>query len=236
MSTVFKKVKLRKVSEEIAGQIRGLVKDGKLQPGEKLPPERVFAEMLGVGRSSLREAINILETQGFVEARKRQGIYICSLGASIISDPLHYLLREDTKKLFQLYEVRRDIELASAFAAAEHRTEADLEKMKLVLVKMENDVKESVLILNDDLQFHLAIAQAGHNIFRNHILKNIFDISHTHIQNVLEIMIGEKWRILLVLEQHQNIFLAIENQNPSMARSAMAKHLVWVEEQWKKLL
>jgi GntR family transcriptional repressor for pyruvate dehydrogenase complex len=236
MGTVFKKVKLQKVSEEVAGQIRNLVKDGKLQPGEKLPPERVFSEMLGVGRSSLREAINILETQGFVETRKRQGVYICSLGSSIISDPLRQILKEDKNKLLQLYEVRKDIELASASAAAEHRTPADIEKMEQVLEKMEMDAQKSTLVLYDDLEFHLAIARSGQNIFRNHILKNIFDISDAHLQNVMGIMIGEKARILGLLQQHQAIFTAIEQQNSSLACAAMATHLTWVEEQWKLLL
>lgn len=236
MGTVFKKVKLQKISEEVACQIRDLVKDGKLAPGEKLPSERVFSEMLGVGRSSLREAINILETQGFVETRKRRGVYICSLGSSFISDPLRQILKEDTNKLLQLYEVRKDIELASAFAAAEHRTPGDIEKMYQILEKMEADAEKSMLVLYDDLEFHLAIARSGQNIFRNHILKNIFDISDGQLQNVMGIMIGEKIRIMGLLEQHQAIFTAIEQQNPSLARTAMATHLIWVEEQWKLLL
>jgi len=206
MDSLFKKVKLQKVSEEIAEQIRDLIKEGKLQPGEKLPPERVFSEMLDVGRSSLREGINILETQGFVESRKRQGVYVCSLGASIISDPLRQIIEEDRNKMFQLYEVRNDIELASAFAAAEHRTNKDLEKMHQVLEKMETDAKKTKLGLYDDLEFHLVIAQSGRNIFRSHILKNIFDISDAHLHYVMDIMVDEKASLLKLLEQHQGIF------------------------------
>jgi len=230
---VFKKIKLQKISEEIANQIRDLVKDGKLQPGEKLPPERAFSEMLGVGRSSLREAINILETQGFVETRKRQGVYICSLSTSIISDPLRQILEEDKDKLLQLYEVRKDIELASAFAAAKYRTESDLAKMRQALDKMEKDSKKPWLSLNDDLEFHLVIAQSGYNIFRSHILKNIFDLSDEHLQYVMGIMIGENSRILKLLDQHQKIFSAIKKKNSRLARSMMEEHLVWVEQKWK---
>ncbi|MCP3901499.1 MAG: FadR family transcriptional regulator, partial [Desulfobacteraceae bacterium] len=233
MDTVFKKVRLQKISEEIADQIRNLIKDGKLQSGEKLPPERIFSEMLGVGRSSLREAINILETQGFVETRKRQGIYICSLSSSIISDPLRQILEDDKEKLIQLYEVRKDIELASAWAAAEHRTIAELEKMKLSLQKMENDSKNGNMGLYDDLEFHLAIAQSGNNVFRGHILKNIFDISNEHLQYVMGIMTSEKANIMILLEQHLNVFAAIERQDPSTARDMMANHLSWVEQKWK---
>ena len=233
MDRVFKKIKLQKISEEIAGQIRDLIKDGKLQPGEKLPPERTFSEMLDVGRSSLREAINILETQGFVEARKRQGIYICSLSTSIISDPLRQIIEEDKDKMLQLYEVRKDIELASAYAAAKYRTESDLAKMKQVLDRMEKDSIKPLIGLYDDLEFHLIIAQSGHNIFRSHILKNIFDLSDEHLQYVMGIMIGEDSRIFKLLEHHQKVFLAIEKKDSNLARSMMDEHLSWVEQKWK---
>lgn len=233
MVNVFKKVKLQKVSEEIADQVRNLIKDGKLQSGEKLPPERSFSEMLGVGRSSLREAINILETQGFVETRKRQGVYVCSLSSSIISDPLRQILEEDKQKLIQLYEVRKDIELASAWAAAEHRTKVDLEKMKRALQNMEADVKNGKMDLYDDLEFHLIIAQSGQNIFRGHILKSIFDISDGHLQYVTNIMTNDKVNIEKLFEQHQNVFFSIENKDPAGARTMMERHLVWVEQKWK---
>jgi len=233
MDTKFKKIKLQKISEEIAGQIRDLIKEGELQPGEKLPPERTFSEMLGVGRSSLREAFNILETQGFVEARKRQGIYVRSLSTSIISDPLRKILQDDKKTLIQLYEVRKDIELASVCAASEHRTSDDLARMNQILQKIEAGAKKSMVDLQDDLDFHLAIAQSGHNIFRSHILKNIFDISEEYLQFVVGIMLKEKARIMKLLEQHRNIFIAIEKKDAPMARAMMGEHLVWVEEKWQ---
>lgn len=236
MDTVFKKIKLQKVSEEVADQIRDLIKDGKLQPGEKLPPERRFSEMLGVGRSSLREALNILETQGFVESRKRQGVYVCSISASIISDPLRQIITEDRSKLLQLYEVRKDIELASAYAAAQHRTDQDLDKMGGILDKMAADATDSRLVLYDDLDFHLALAQSGNNIFRAHILKNIFDLSDDRLQAVLAIMTGEKDRIQGLLEQHQVIFSAVQERDPVLARRRMGEHLAWVEEKWKEFM
>ena len=229
---VFKKIKLQKISEEIAEQIRNLIKDGKLQPGEKLPPERAFSEMLGVGRSSLREAINILETQGFVEIKKRQGLYIRSLGTSIISDPLRQILEEDKNQLIQLYEVRKDIEMASAYAAASHRTTADLEKMKQPIENMKAGMKTFSLKLSDDLNFHLAIAQSGNNIFRSHILKNIFDISRENLSYVRDTITSEKKYISSLLKQHRDIYTAIEKKEPTTARDKMAEHLVWVEKKW----
>jgi GntR family transcriptional repressor for pyruvate dehydrogenase complex len=234
IETVFKKIKLQKVTEEIAEQIRGLINEGKLQPGEKLPPERIFSEMLGVGRSSLREAINILETQGFVEARKRQGVYIRSLGSPIIVDPIRKILEEDKEKLLHLYEVRTDVELASAFKAARFRTDEDLALMEQYMERMEKAVADNTLDLQDDLAFHLSIAKASNNVLRSHILKSIFELSTEYLHFVVGIVADQPGRVQRLLEQHRNIYTAIKAKDQEKARQMMEDHLLWVEGQWKK--
>jgi GntR family transcriptional repressor for pyruvate dehydrogenase complex len=234
IETVFKKIKLQKVTEEIAEQIRGLINEGKLQPGEKLPPERIFSEMLGVGRSSLREAINILETQGFVETRKRQGVYIRSLGSYIIADPIRKILEEDEEKLLHLYEVRKDIELASAFNAARFRTAENLALMGQYLERMEKAAADNTLDLRDDLDFHLSIAKASNNVLRSHILKSIFELFIEYLHFVAGTMTVQPGRVQRLLEQHRNIYTAIEAKDQEKARQMMEDHLIWVEGKWKK--
>ncbi len=236
MDLVFKKIIPQKVTEEIAEQIRSLIKEGKLQPGEKLPPERTFANILGVGRSSLREAMNILEAQGFVEPRKRKGIYVRSLGAPVMSDPLRWVLEEDKTKLIQLYEIRKDLELASASKSAQLRSDDDLMRMRTALQKMEKDSNGSTFSLDGDLEFHLAIARSTNNFFRSHILKSLFDLSDEYLKFVVRIMTEEKRRIKQVLEQHQDIYEAIEEKDPERAKAMMEKHLTWVEIRWKKFV
>ncbi len=237
IDTVFKKIKPQKVTKEIADQIRSLIKEGQLQPGEKLPPERSFSEMLGVGRSSLREAINILETQGFVETRKRQGVYIRSLGSPLITDPLRQILEEDKHKLLHLYEVRKDIELASAFMAAKHCTSKDLSHMKKLLEQMENDAQKDDLKLQNDLGFHMAIAQSSKNVFRSHILKSIFELSSEYLHFITKILIKKSSGMTQQLfEQHNDIYEAIELKNQEKARTMMEAHLNWVEEKWKRFI
>ena len=105
MKNIYTQIRPHKISEEIVNQIKSLIKDGKLQPGQKLPPERTLADLLGVGRSSLREAINILEALGFVEIRNRKGIFVRPVSSPIISDPLRQILEEDKSKLYELYEL-----------------------------------------------------------------------------------------------------------------------------------
>ena len=234
MNTIYSQISPHKIPEEIVKQIKSLIKDGKLQPGEKLPPERTLSDLLGVGRSSLREAINILETLGFVEIKQREGIFIRPVSSPIISDPLKQILEEDKNKLYELYELRKDVELSAAYMAAKLRTRIDLANIKKFLKRMEEDAQSSYLSLSDDLEFHLAIAQATHNFLRVHILKNIFDLSGDYIDFIRNKLVQEKIHVTLIFEQHKKIFQAIQSRDQDGARSIMNEHLTWVEEKWKE--
>ncbi len=79
MKPFFNAIQQPKVSEQIVQQVLALIKGGKFSPGDKLPSERELIQLLNVGRSSLREAINVLETLGNIEVCKRKGIYVRSV-------------------------------------------------------------------------------------------------------------------------------------------------------------
>ncbi|MBW1614153.1 MAG: FadR family transcriptional regulator [Deltaproteobacteria bacterium] len=234
MNTIYSQISSHTIPEEIVQQIKSLIKDGKLQPGEKLPPERALADLLGVGRSSLREAINILETLGFVEVKKREGIFISTVSSTIMFDPIKQILEEDRGKLYELYELRKDIELASIYMAAKLRSKEDLVRIEKPLIRMIEDSKESHFSLSDDVEFHLAVAQATHNWLRVHILKNILDLVADYMDLIVQKLIEEKTGVFIVLDQHKKIYQAIQKRNQESARVLMNEHLTWVEEKWKE--
>jgi GntR family transcriptional repressor for pyruvate dehydrogenase complex len=234
MNSIYNQIRPNKIPEEIVQQVKSLIKDGKLQPGEKLPPERTLADLLGVGRSSLREAINILETLGFVEIRKRKGIFVRPVSSPIISDPLRQILEEDKSKLYELYELRKDIELTSIFKAVRLRNKTDLARIGKPLKRMEEDAQNSNLSLSDDVDFHLAIARATHSFLRVHILKSIFDLASDYTSLIVDKLVEEKTSIPSVLDQHRKIFQAIQRRDQEGARALMDEHLTWVEEKWRE--
>ncbi len=221
----------KKKSESIVEQITRLIKSGEVKPGDKLSPERELAQQLQVGRSSLREAINILQTQGFLEVVKRKGIYVRSISEGLVGDPLRQLLKEDRSMLPQLYELRRDIELAAAAQAAERRNGDDLIRLGTILERMRLMAEKEELHLNDDLDFHLAVVQASHNLFRAHILGTIFELSNTHIEFVREKIVRDRTKPPLIFRQHEAVFRAIESGDAPAAREHMARHLGWVEKE-----
>ncbi len=231
MNTIFSAIEQSKVSEDIVEQIKDLIKTGKLKPGEKLPSERKLSEILKVGRSSLREAINSLSMIGLVEVKKRQGIYVSTISDPLVIDPLKELMDDDLQTLNHLYDIRIDIEVASARAAALNRNESNLAEIRHCLEKMTDHHGTSSYSIEDDLQFHIAIAHATGNYLRVHIIKNIFEFTETHILKALSKITADQANIELLFEQHQRIYEAIGRRNAEDAAEAMRYHLHQVKSQ-----
>jgi len=231
MNGIFKEVRSRKVSEEIANQIKSLITEGSLRPGEKLPPEREMADMLGVGRSSLREAINTLETLGFIEIKKRKGNFVKGIESTLSMDPLKRLLKEDRNKLGQVYEIREDIELASAYYAARCRTEKDLERIRKCLLGVGSRASGAKYTWVDDREFHIAIAQATGNFLRVHLVDHMFDYTSEFLEQLIEKALKDDEKFSTLIKQHEGIYRAIHDQDELAARNLMQEHLHWGQQQ-----
>ena len=234
MKNVYRPIREHKVTEQIVAQIKSLIGDGTLQPGEKLPSERMLCGLLGVGRSSLREAVNILEALGFLDIKNRRGIFVRSVSSPLLYDPLIQILEEGKAGLGDLYGIRKDIELGSAYLAAKLRTKRDLARLKEFLGRMETESEDgSKWSMRDDMDYHLGVAQASGNPLRLHILKHIFNLAGEFFRISAE-KITAIW-FAAVVDQHWKIFQAIESGDPEGARARMEDHLSWGEEKWRDL-
>ncbi len=225
MDAVFREVRVEKVSDKIVTQLIDLITEGQLLPGEKLPSERRLTELFGVGRSSLREALNTLETLGFIEIKKRKGNYVKSVDSAMPLSPLKKIMQVDQKRIVELYEVRRSIEQSSAREAAEIRTEEDLEAIYMALAKFKEPSGEIVFSWENEIAFHLAIARASHNFMRLHTLKSIFDFAREFLEPVLHGFICNEERMTTVLDQHLDIYNAIKAKDTELSRNLMRDHL-----------
>jgi GntR family transcriptional regulator, transcriptional repressor for pyruvate dehydrogenase complex len=233
---IYRRIKTKTLSEEIVEQIKTLIKENKIEPGEQLPPERKFAEMLGVGRPTLREALNHLEARGFLEIRKRQGVFVKNISTPLVSDTIYQIFSEDKGMFPYLYEVRKDIEIAGAYLAAQRRTDEDLALIEFSVRKMETDLSAGGIAISDDIGFHMAIARSTHNFLRVHILKHLFDISGKFLGNVIKELANESTNLPSVVQQHRQILEAIKEKNAPKARNEMQTHLGWVQLQWRTIL
>ena len=231
MENPFSPIRQSRVSDDIVSQIKYLIREGSLKPGDKLPAERDLAKKLEVGRSSLREAINSLALMGLVEVRQRKGIYVRSVGRTLVTDPLHTLVYEDKDTIAKLYDIRMDIEVAAAAAAADNRSAQQLTIIRSSLHAMKNKSGECRYCSEDDMHFHITIANATGNFLRVHIIQEIFDLAGGPIKNALARIVADQDNIKTLYGQHADIVASIADRSATRAGSSMHAHLSWVKAQ-----
>ncbi|MET0607067.1 MAG: FadR/GntR family transcriptional regulator [Beijerinckiaceae bacterium] len=158
-------IEVFKASELLAGRLREQILQGQLQEGAPLPTERDLGHQSGLGRSSVREALRILENQGFVSIRPGRG------GGSIVQLPdradvetsLEHFIRGRRFRLRALIETREAIEPASARLAARHRTSADIESLERLSAALGAAFDNIPEFLRVNIEWHLAVVTATHN-------------------------------------------------------------------------
>ncbi len=227
---MFKSIKHTKVSDEIANQIKQLIIDGKLKPGDKLPPERELIKQFGVSRPSLREALNALVAMGFLEVRQAKRTFVRSVVSKLIEDPIALLIKADTQKIFDLIEVRKAIETWAAYQAAQKASREDIQQLEAITHEMQKAFEEGRSWEKQDADFHLAIAKATHNTIHMHIMSGIYDLLKESMSRIFV----DREQVKKLMKHHHQIYLAIKNRSPEKAREKTLDHLNYVEEEVKK--
>lgn len=237
MTIMFEPIRPKKLSEEIAEQIKGLIARGDLKPGDRIPSERELATMLGVSRPSVREAIMVLDAMGFLEARQGGGTYVRSLTDNGIADPLTRLVeKKDPVMLRSLVEVRMGLESWSAYLAAQRANPDEIQEMRRLYMIMEKQASRGGWDSEVDAQFHYVITAASHNSLQMHLLDSIHSLFHATIQVALTEFYQQEEYLEKLLSHHRDILNAIETRKPEHARQKMMEHLSMVEEKMTELL
>lgn len=226
----FQPIKQEKVSTKIVEQIKSLIVNGDLRPGDILPPERDLMNSLSVSRPSLREALNSLAAMGFIEITQRQRTVIKSLASGRMLEPLHHLLKDDIETAYDLIEVRKAIETWSAYFAAERATDSDIIRIEECISSMKKKMDEGINVVKEDADFHLAISEATHNKIQTHLMSSIYDILKESIGKYYE-----KIKPRDIYNQHHNVLKAIKKRDCDLARKRMLEHLDYVESMIKEL-
>ncbi len=222
---MFKSIRRTRVSDEVISQVKNLILEGKLKPGDRLPPERELIKQFGVSRPSLREALNSLVGMGFLEATQGNRTVVKSLVSGKIFEPLDNLLKEDIRTVFELIEVRKAIETWNAYFAAQRAASEDILNLERIIESMRRSLEKGGLFLDkEDADFHLAISQATHNKIQTHIM-------HTLHQTLKEFL-GKYYHKLNeteLFQQHLGIVDAIKQRQSDLARTRILQHLEYVE-------
>jgi len=228
----YQRVKPPKLSDVIMGQLEAMILEGTLKPGQKLPPERELAKEFEVSRPSLREAVQKLAAKGLLVSRQGGGTYVSEdLGGSF-SDPLLELFRTHPEAQYDLLEFRHALEGVTAYYAALRSTSADREAIRKCYQALEgfHATKEFDKEVGADVDFHLSIAAATHNMVLLHMMRALFRLLHQHIGDNLQNIYPKVDYRQKIHEQHRVLMDAICDGDPERARKAAHDHLVYVEE------
>lgn len=225
VSPIFKPISQEKLSVKIANQIKDLILQGKLKPGEPLPPERKLISILNVSRPSLREALKSLVGMGYLEITQGNRTIVRSLAAGRILEPLDLLVKEDLSTVFELIEVRKAVETWNGYHAARRATAEDIARLEECVAAMEPDLEDAEPTFGkNDAEFHLAIARATHNKVQAHIMYTINDLLKNFIARFYGNMSNS-----LIWEQHARILESIKKRDSDLTRTAVLDHLEYVE-------
>jgi GntR family transcriptional repressor for pyruvate dehydrogenase complex len=230
---MFKSIKHTRISDEITDQIKTLISEGRLKPGDRLPPERDLIKQFGVSRPSLREALNSLVTTGFLEVKQAKRTFVKSLTSGVLEDPLSLLIKGDAQKIFDRLEVRKAMEAWGAFHAAQRASEEDIERMEHIVQAMKIAVETRRPWEKQDADFHLAMAQATHNTIQIHMMSTIYDLLMDYMSAIFAGIFTDRDKARKLFRQHSQIFTAIKSRSPEKAMERMLKHLDYVESELK---
>lgn len=221
------KIEIENPVDLIISQIRDLISSGAVVPGEKLPPERKLAAHLGVSRSQIREAINKLQIYGIVTVQPQSGTIVNGIGILALDGLLSDLLKLEKPDFKSLVDTRILLEKEAARLAALNRTADDLIQIEDAL----KDYKQKLLItdeaVQEDLHFHLKIANAS----KNNVLKSLMMIITPDIVNhFIEYKVCNVDNVNRTIEEHQVILDMITDQDDQGAVNAMEAHLAEVSK------
>jgi len=224
----------------LAGRIKSLIRLRELKPGARLPAERQLAQELGVSRSSLREAIRTLIGEGVLYSKPGGGTWLCDESArwseERIVQPLKVLVADDPDYHNDILEARHAIEASTAWYAALRATPADKERLQNCFDAIRQQESVSADMANQaDVRFHLAIAEASHNVVLLQTMRGFFDLLQSSVARSRERMYTVPTIFARLTEQHEALLKAILASDPERARKAAQHHLGFVLTTMKTL-
>lgn len=219
-------VRRTKVYAEVASQIHRLIAQGRLEPGDRLPPERELAEMFGVSRTSVRDAIRVLEMRGLVEPRHGEGTVVKQIPIDAIVGPLADALAASKDLTADLFDMRRMLEPPLARVAALRATDEDITAMENILARQAERVRAGGIAIEEDNAFHYRIATAA----KNQVVLRLMDVVMDLLRESRARSLQGPGRAEMSLEGHRRILSAIRDRAPDAAAESMRLHIEEIEQ------
>lgn len=231
-------VKKERLYKKIIQSIMMYIESNTMEPGDRLPSERALAELLDVSRTTVKEAISVLEANGIVHIRQGVGIFLSASNTEQFHKDVSEILVSQRGRFQELIELRQAIEGDAAYYAAKRMTEKQKEKLMTAYNELASAERLGKAAINEDLNFHLAISEASNNTLIHEVMKLISSRMEVFlIQNRSATLEGTE-QISNVMEEHCRICEAIVGGEPDKAKQAMWNHLYSIkkrhEHEWSE--
>ncbi len=230
MGDIFSRIEHFRSADEVIQQIEGLILEGVLRVGDRLPGERELAPRLDVSRPILRDALKTLEARGLITTRHGGGTFVADVTGEVFAKPVVELIATNKKAAADYMEYRREIEGVAAEYAARRATDDDRAMLDQIMARMEaahgrEDFEEEAAI---DVEFHSAVGECAHNIILLHTLRSCYRLLSDGVfrsRVLIYHLPGARDRLL---EQHQAIHRAVRSGDAAAARRAAMDHIDYV--------
>ena len=223
------KIKPTTLTEKIVEQVMSMIEKGVFKPGETLPTEMEFSSMLGVGRSSVREALRTLQAIGIIEKNHGNTARFSNTCATSAARYFNIPNIINNFTLLDLSEARETVEVSLAGLAAKNADDEQIEQIEKVHRKFKKalGIKDMKNIPSLDFEFHKAIAQSSGNQFLSQMLLMLHDLIISGIKRTMY----EKY-MMLASEEHTAILEGIKKHDVNSVKKAMKKHMDGVKEKF----
>lgn len=209
------------LSQSVTDELLRLISEGELRPGDRLPTERGLMEMFGVGRNTVREAVQSLVAMGIIEVRPRVGATIKPVKGRGAVDALALSTLLDGRTAIDIHEFRLVMEVEIAARAAERATAEQIEAIREAAARYSYAADNRLLTYREDIAFHQRIAEASGNSIYSHVLSTVSELlistrrETDHVPGAVE----------RARREHDAIYEAIRDRDAARAESTMRQHI-----------
>ena len=225
--TEFQPLARRSYVADVIRTIQDMILDGRLTPGQKLPPERALSEALGVSRPTVREAFRSLQAMNILESRHGSGTFVSSLGVEELLAPLQFVLSLAEGGLTHLFEVRLLLEPGAARLAAARASDHEIAAMRDCVRRTDTEARhDHRALLRLDIELHQLILRAAGNPLLEHLMAALSVLGAESRSFTAQLPgVSEK-----TIAEHQEIVAAIAARDPGAAGDAMDAHLTRIRD------
>lgn len=240
-----------RLSDMVYEQLETMVVEGRLAPGSALPSERDLAQQMGVSRPSLREALLRLESRGLIVGRAGGGYLVANASQPLLAEPLSQLMSRHSKTVDDVLEMREVLETKAVELAAARATPEDIARLRHALEALEaafaaaregldeggvideRDARHQALLTRVpelDARFHLALAEATHNLVLVHLMHAISELLRGSVVDNYRAIVGHGADLAELIGQHRRIFDAVAAGDAANAQRSLREHLTFIRD------